>query len=71
VLQGERFDPDATYIRRWVPELASLDTAQAQRPWTVASAARNGYPEPIVDLDAERRDALARHQAAHSSPALE
>ena len=68
VLQGERFDPDAAYIRHWIPELARLDTDQAQHPWTVAGAARNGYPEPIVDLDAERREALARHQAARSQP---
>ena len=66
VLQGERFDPDATYIRRWIPELSGLETSQAHQPWTIESAARNGYPEPIVDLNAERRDALARHQAARS-----
>jgi deoxyribodipyrimidine photo-lyase len=66
VLQGEKFDPDASYIRQWVPELSRLDTNQAHHPWTVASNARNGYPDPIVDLDAERRDALDRHQAARA-----
>ena len=66
VLQGEKFDPDAAYIRRWIPELSGLETSQTHQPWTIESAARNGYPEPIVDLNAERRDALARHQAARS-----
>ena len=66
VLQGERFDPDAAYVRHWVPELAGLDPKQAHRPWTVASEERHGYPDPIVDLDAERRDALERHQAARA-----
>jgi deoxyribodipyrimidine photo-lyase len=66
VLQGEKFDPDASYIRHWVPELATLDTRQAHHPWTVAADARGGYPDPIVDLDAERRDALERHQAARA-----
>jgi len=66
VLQGEKFDPYAAYIRRWIPELTRLETLQAHRPWTVDIAARKGYPDPIVDLDAERRDALARHQAARS-----
>jgi deoxyribodipyrimidine photo-lyase len=66
VLQGEKFDPDAAYIRRWIPELSGLEPSQAHHPWTVDNSARNGYPEPIVDLDAERRDALARHQAARS-----
>ena len=66
VLQGEKFDPDAAYIRRWIPELSGLEPSKAHHPWTVDNSARNGYPEPIVDLDAERRDALARHQAARS-----
>ncbi len=66
VLQGEKFDPDAAYIRRWIPELSGLEPSQAHHPWTVDSSVRNGYPEPVVDLAAERRDALARHQVARS-----
>jgi deoxyribodipyrimidine photo-lyase len=64
VLQGERFDPDATYIRRYVPELADLAPGQAHRPWTVDGQARGGYPDPVVDLAAERREALTRHRTA-------
>ncbi len=66
VLQGEKFDPDARYIRRWVPELSGLTAKQAHAPWTVPSVSRNHYPDPVVDLDTERRVALARHQAARS-----
>ena len=66
VLQGERFDPEATYIRTYLPELAGLTVAGAHRPWTVDPEKRDGYPDPVVDLDAERRDALARHRAARS-----
>jgi deoxyribodipyrimidine photo-lyase len=66
VLQGEKFDPDARYIRHWIPELARLDPRRAHRPWTVAHNARSGYPDPIVDLDEERRDALLRHRAARA-----
>jgi len=66
VLQGEKFDPDASYIRHWVPELSGLATNQAHRPWTVPADARNGYPDPVVDLDAERHEALDRHQAARA-----
>jgi deoxyribodipyrimidine photo-lyase len=66
VLQGERFDPDARYIRRWIHELSDLDTEQAHHPWTVPSGCRNHYPDPIVDLRAERQDALLRHQAARA-----
>ncbi len=64
VLQGERFDPDAAYIRRHVPELSGLVASQAHRPWTIGHEARHGYPDPVVDLAAERRDALVRHRAA-------
>jgi deoxyribodipyrimidine photo-lyase len=57
VSQGERFDPDGTYVRRWVPELARLDTKWIHAPWTAPPAvlARAGitlgttYPAPIVD----------------------
>ena len=30
--QGERFDPDGSYVRRWVPELADLPTADIHAP---------------------------------------
>src|SRR3546814_15797157 len=32
-LQAEKFDVDATYIRRWLPELAKLDARAARMPW--------------------------------------
>jgi deoxyribodipyrimidine photo-lyase len=53
--QGRRFDPDGTYIRRWVPELA--DVADPHEPGPVP-----GYPAPIVDHGAERQEALARYE---------
>ncbi len=57
VLQGERFDPEGDYVRRWVPELAKLPKSAIHAPWQadarVLSAAdvRLGftYPRPIVD----------------------
>ena len=30
VLQGERFDPDGTWVRRWVPELERVPAATIQ-----------------------------------------
>jgi deoxyribodipyrimidine photo-lyase len=49
VTQGEKFDPDAEYIKRFVPELEHLETKIAHQPWT-ASRQPAGYPRPIVDL---------------------
>jgi len=67
VLQGEKFDPNGTYVRRWVPELARLEGPHVHAPWRAPAAARaragivlgKTYPEPIVDHDAARARALA------------
>jgi deoxyribodipyrimidine photo-lyase len=56
VLQGERFDPDGTYVRRWVTELARMPARYIHRPWEAPPAVlrqagvRLGadYPHPIV-----------------------
>ncbi|HVJ62267.1 MAG TPA: FAD-binding domain-containing protein, partial [Tahibacter sp.] len=64
VSQGERFDPDGSYVRRWVPELARLPAKIVHQPWQdVTALARSGYPEPLVDLKASREAALAAYQA--------
>ena len=58
VLQGQRFDPDGDFVRAYVPELHHLPGATVHEPWRAALAA--GYPPRIIDLDVERREALAR-----------
>lgn len=66
VLQGERYDADGAYLRRWVPELAKLDAKYLHAPWTAPALelARAGvglgdtYPRPIVDHDFARKRAL-------------
>ncbi len=55
--QGRKFDPQARYVRRWVPELA--DVADPHDP-DEATRRAAGYPLPIVDHAEERREALAR-----------
>jgi deoxyribodipyrimidine photo-lyase len=75
VAQGEKFDPDASYIRRWVPELARLPDAYVHRPWdTPADVCRaagfvpgESYPPPIVDHAVARGRALAAYQAMRGS----
>jgi deoxyribodipyrimidine photo-lyase len=59
VTQGLKFDPDGDYVRRYVSELAGLPGAAAHEPWKHPGGAP-GYPEPIVDHAAERREALTR-----------
>jgi deoxyribodipyrimidine photo-lyase len=59
VLQGEKFDPDGAYVRRWVPELARLPKELIHRPWDASPLERQGYPAPIVDHGKARDRALA------------
>ncbi|PID45437.1 MAG: deoxyribodipyrimidine photolyase [Proteobacteria bacterium] len=60
LLQSEKFDKNGDYIRRWVPELASLDNAFIHKPWAAPKPIREAlsYPEPLVDLSASRQRAL-------------
>jgi deoxyribodipyrimidine photo-lyase len=46
--QARRFDPNGTYVRRYVPELASIEGRAVHEPWKLRVRA-TGYPAPIVD----------------------
>jgi len=71
VLQGEKFDPDGAYVRRWVPELAAMPDKWLHRPWEAPSgvldqadvALERDYPRPVIDLKASRERALAAFAA--------
>jgi len=67
--QGERFDPQGDYVRRYVPELAHLPGKAVHRPWEVLDGYEGGYPERIVDHAAERLDALDRFARMKESAA--
>ncbi|WP_433343663.1 cryptochrome/photolyase family protein [Streptomyces sp. CA-253872] len=57
--QARTYDPDADYVRRWVPELRGIGGRAAHEPWKRPPEEREGYPEPLVDL-AEGRDRFRR-----------
>ena len=71
VTQGERFDADGGYIRRWVPELAGLAGKWIHRPWEAPPEALKAagvalgetYPRPSVDHAAARARALAAYHS--------
>ena len=61
VTQGKKFDPDGTYVQRWVPELRHLEGRTAHEPWERKDGYEHDYPQRIVDhdqpgADAERHD---------------
>ena len=71
VLQGEKFDPDGAYVRRFVPELARMPSAVIHRPWDADAATLRAagveigrdYPTRIVDHGMARDRALAAFAA--------
>lgn len=65
--QGEKFDPEGAYVKKYVPELARLDVKFVHKPWLAPALAlsRAGivvghtYPPPIVSHDLARQRFLA------------
>jgi deoxyribodipyrimidine photo-lyase len=76
VTQSGKFDGQGDYIRRWVPELARLETPAIHAPWQAppqelrAAGVELGktYPRPIVDHAAARDRALAALATLHRVP---
>jgi deoxyribodipyrimidine photo-lyase len=61
--QGRKFDPDGSYVRRWVEELRDADRVPDPHDPDPDTRDLVGYPAPIVDHKAERQEALDRWQA--------
>ncbi len=67
VTQGEKFDPEGAYVRRYVPELADLPDAYVHKPFEAPAGVLemagvklgSTYPKPIVDRKVSRERALA------------
>jgi len=66
VAQGERFDPDGDYVRRWVPELRPIAGRAVHTPWSAPGGPPDGYPPPLVDHADEREEALRRYAEVRS-----
>ena len=74
VLQSRRFDPEGTYISRWVPELKAVPVRFLHTPWEMTPALQEetsfrigrDYPYPIVD----HKSAAQRFKEAYTAVRL-
>jgi len=72
--QGEKFDSDGDYVRKYVPELAKMPKKYIHRPWDAPknildyAGVKLGetYPKPIVDHKFARERALAAYKATRN-----
>jgi deoxyribodipyrimidine photo-lyase len=71
VTQGEKFDQDGTYVRRFVPEIAALPDRFLHAPWDAPPEILRGagvrlgvtYPTPMIELAEGRNRALEAYRA--------
>ncbi|MEP7154755.1 MAG: deoxyribodipyrimidine photo-lyase [Betaproteobacteria bacterium] len=77
VKQSLQYDPDARFIRRYVPELAAVPDKYIHSPWLMppqeelACGVKIGrdYPAPLVDHALQRLKAMAIYRAARGGGA--
>lgn len=59
ILQGEKFDAEGLYVKRWLPELAQVPKAFVHKPWELGLQAPSNYPSPIIEHKQHSQRALA------------
>jgi deoxyribodipyrimidine photo-lyase len=72
--QGERFDPDGAYVKKYLPALANVPTKYIHAPWNMPVALQRScgviigeaYPLPIVDHATQRVRALELYKAVRN-----
>lgn len=79
ILQGEKFDGDGAYVRRWVPEIAGLPDKFIHSPWTAPNTVLRKaeislgktYPHPIVEHGFARNRALGALKSVSGDSAVQ
>jgi len=70
ILQGEKFDKEGKYVKRWVPELEKVPSKFIHKPWemepkyqeAIKTIIGKDYPKPIVIHELARKSALSAFQ---------
>ena len=71
ILQGEKFDKDGIYVKKWVPELSKVPSKFIHKPWEMETKYQKAintiigkdYPNPIVIHEKARVAALSAFQS--------
>ena len=61
--QSQRFDPEGSFIKRFLPELAELDKKSVHKP-SSTQRQQCAYPEPIIDYTFARQRAMGAYASA-------
>ena len=78
VLQSKKYDPHGLFIRRWIPELATVPSKYVHEPWKMPDQVQKvsqcvigkSYPKPIIDHAFARSRALDVFYQAKSSQGI-
>ena len=71
ILQGEKFDKEGLYVKKWVPELSKVPSKFIHKPWemelkyqeAINTVIGKNYPKPIVIHEEARAAALSAFQS--------
>ena len=71
ILQGEKFDKEGKYVRKWIPELSKVPQKFIHKPWEMETKYQEAintiigknYPKPIVIHEEARAAALKAFQS--------
>jgi len=74
ILQGEKFDKEGLYVKKWVPELEKVPSKFVHKPWemelkyqeAIKTIIGKDYPRPIVIHEKARASALEAFQTLKS-----
>jgi len=68
IKQANDYDPNADYVKAWLPQLRALPANLAQHPWTAAQAERpKDYPAPVVENPSWKKHYNNRNQGNNGS----
>ena len=79
VLQGEKFDPEGTFVKQWLPELKDVPAEYIHKPWVMGDVEQKAYgvklgenyPKPIVDHSIVKQRTMAAFDTGEARSVIE